>query len=159
MHVQTATKAIYPRTSQNSATLEPLDLLLSTSDYMVSCLPLNSETVGLMDAQAVSRMKAGAYLVNVGRGSVIREDAIAEALKSGQLGGYAADVFEMEDWALPGRPTEISADLLGLTHRTLFTPHIGSTVDDIRLKIAMVVARNIVQLARGEKPEGAINHM
>jgi lactate dehydrogenase-like 2-hydroxyacid dehydrogenase len=47
-------------------------------------------------------MRPGAFVVNVGRGSVIDEDAITAALQSGRLGGYAADVFAMEDWMLPG---------------------------------------------------------
>ena len=45
-------------------------------------------------------MKPGALLVNIGRGSVVDEEAVADALETGALGGYAADVFEMEDWAL-----------------------------------------------------------
>ena len=71
--------------------------------------------------------KPGALLINVGRGSVVDERAVAAALEGGALGGYAADVFEMEDWALPDRPRSIDPRLR--THpRTLFTPHLGSAV-------------------------------
>ena len=54
------------------------------------------------------------------------EVAVADALESGKLAGYAADVFECEDWHLPERPTAIEPRLLADTAKTLFTPHIGS---------------------------------
>jgi len=57
-------------------------------------------------------MRPGAFLVNLGRGSVVDEEAVAGALQEGRLGGYAADVFAMEDWAQPGRPDAIPARLL-----------------------------------------------
>ncbi len=49
-------------------------------------------------------MKPGALLINTARGSLVDETAVADALKDGRLAGYAADVFSMEDWALPDRP-------------------------------------------------------
>ncbi len=133
------------------------DVLLGTNDYLVSCLPLNSRTLGIIDESALSAMKEGACLVNVGRGSVVSEKAVADALTSGKLAGYAADVFESEDWMRPDRPREIAKDLLDLQDKTLFTPHIGSAVDDVRLQIAQEAARNMVQAIRGERPDGAIN--
>jgi phosphonate dehydrogenase len=87
----------------------------------------------------------------------VDEQAVAEALTSGELGGYAADVFEMEDWARYDRPRVISASLLENRERTFFTPHLGSAVDRVRLEIAMEAARNVVQTLRGERPQGAIN--
>ena len=65
-------------------------------------------------------MKPGAILVNPGRGSVV-EEAVATALSDSQLAGYAADVFEFEDWARPDRPRSIPKRLLDQTERTLFT--------------------------------------
>ncbi len=85
------------------------------------------------------------------------EQAVAEAVASGRLAGYAADVFEMEEWARPNRPHTIPKTLLEDLEHTLFTPHIGSAVDTVRLEIELEAARNILQALRGETPQGAIN--
>ena len=82
---------------------------------------------------------------------------MAAFLASGQLAGYAADVFEMEDWALESRPREVSPLLLADRNRTLFTPHIGSAVDEVRQEIAMEAALNIVDALQGRRPRGAMN--
>jgi phosphonate dehydrogenase len=103
-------------------------------------------------------MKRGAYLINVSRGSVVDEEAVADALEGGHLAGYAADTFEMEDWARRDRPREISQRLLRLTDRTLFTPHLGSAVVTARREIERSAANNILQALRGERPSGAINN-
>ncbi len=82
-------------------------------------LPLTAPNVHLLGRDAFSRMKRGSYLINVSRGSIVDEEAIADAIETGQLAGYAADTFEMEDWARPDRPREIRPRLLRLTDRTL----------------------------------------
>jgi phosphonate dehydrogenase len=112
----------------------------------------------LLGREALSGMKRGSYLINVSRGSVVDEEAIADALETGHLAGYAADTFEMEDWARRDRPREISARLLRLADRTLLTPHLGSAVASARLQIELAAANNILQALRGERPSGAINN-
>jgi phosphonate dehydrogenase len=102
-------------------------------------------------------MKPGSFLINISRGSVVDELAVARALASGHLAGYAADVFEMEDWARADRPRSIPQVLLDDTDHTFFTPHLGSAVDEIRREIALEAACNILQALNGEKPAGAIN--
>ena len=89
-----------------------LDRLVEQSDAMTLHLPLTAHTRHLIDASMLQRMRSGAFLVNVGRGSVVDEEAVADALEAGKLGGYAADVFAMEDWALPGRAADIPERLL-----------------------------------------------
>eukprot|EP00952_Eustigmatos_sp_NYUAD-ZCMA_P005913 25613-Eustigmatos_ZCMA.PRE.1 len=74
-------------------------------------------------------MKTGAFLVNACRGSVVDEEAVADALAAGKLAGYAADVFELEEWARPDRPTNISGRLLADAELTPFSRHIGSAVE------------------------------
>jgi phosphonate dehydrogenase len=133
------------------------DALLRQSDFVVPMVPYRPDTLHLIDAQALATMQDGAYLINACRGSVVDEEAVADALASGKLGGYAADVFEMEEWARADRPRVISPRLLADTARTLFTPHIGSAVDSVRLAIEMEAATNILQTLRGEVPQGAIN--
>ena len=134
-----------------------LDDVLSQSDIVVLLVPLTAETLHLINAQTLSRMKDGAYLVNVGRGSVVDEAAVAAALDSGRLAGYASDVFEMEDCARANRPAGIHPGLLAQAERTLFTPHLGSAVAQARLEIELAAAHSILQALRGERPEGAIN--
>jgi phosphonate dehydrogenase len=135
-----------------------LDELLASSDFVLPLLPLTPETLHLLDRAALGRMKRGAYLINVSRGSVVDEAAVADALESGQLAGYAADTFEMEDWARADRPREINPRLLRLADRTLFTPHLGSAVVSARRAIERAAAGNILQVLRGERPDGAINN-
>ncbi|HXB22489.1 MAG TPA: phosphonate dehydrogenase [Candidatus Solibacter sp.] len=134
-----------------------LEALLTASDIVVVLLPLQTDTVHLIDAAALQRLKPTACLVNVGRGFVVDEEAVADALASCRLAGYAADVFEMEDWARPNHPQTISPRLLAESGKTLFTPHLGSAVGSVRLEIELAAARNILQALHGQHPEDAIN--
>lgn len=134
-----------------------VDQLLADSDYVVPMVPYQGDTLHLIDARAIAAMKHGAFLVNACRGSVVDEEAVADALAAGKLAGYAADVFELEEWVRPDRPTNISGRLLVNSERTLFTPHIGSAVDSVRLAIEMEATTNILQALAGQKPQGAIN--
>lgn len=135
-----------------------LEELLARSDYVLPLVPMTRETFHLIDEAALARMKPGAFLVNVSRGSVVDEQAVARALAGGRLAGYAADVFEMEEWARPDRPHGVPQELLDMPERTLFTPHLGSAVERVRLEIALEAARNIIEALNGERPRGALNH-
>ena len=139
-----------------AATRMGLAGLLAASDVVLVLLPLTAGTVHLLDAAALARMRPGAFLVNVGRGSVVDEQAVLAALQTGQLGGYAADVYEMEDWALPGHPAQIPPGLLSHP-RTLFTPHLGSAVDSVRLDMSLATARQVEQALNGDRPDHAVN--
>lgn len=129
--------------------------LLRESDYLVLALPLTPGSHHLMDAWALAQMKPGALLINPARGSLVDEAAVADALESGHLGGYAADVFETEDWALPDRPDDINARLKAHP-RTVLTPHLGSAVDSIRREIAMAAARDIQRFLAGQPMQGGL---
>ncbi|TWT12631.1 phosphonate dehydrogenase [Reyranella sp. CPCC 100927] len=133
------------------------DELLRQSDFVVLCLPLTDRTRRLVDRGLLARVKPGAFLINTARGSLVDEDAVADALASGSLGGYAADVFAMEDWALADRPKDIAERLRGATERTVFTPHLGSAVDEIRRDIALQAAASVLECLKGDKPSGAVN--
>jgi phosphonate dehydrogenase len=135
----------------------PLDVLLKLSDFVLLCVPLTADTQELIDERALAAMKPGSFLVNVCRGSVVDEQAVASALKSGHLSGYAADVFAFEDWVRTDRPQGIPEDLLEMRGHTFFTPHLGSAVDDVRRDIALAAAHSILQAFAGTKPQGAIN--
>ena len=130
--------------------------LAEASDVLVVTLPLTGQTRELIGAPLLRRLRPGAFLVNVGRGSVVSEEAVADALESGRLGGYAADVFAMEDWALPGRPATIPGRL-ARHPRTLFTPHLGSAVDEVRRQMSLQAARQVRQVLAGGRPDHAVN--
>lgn len=136
-----------------------MEKVLAMSDYLICAAPLNPETRHLLDAPAIAGMKRGSLLINIGRGSSVDEAAVAAALQSGHLAGYAADVFEMEDWALKDRPRTIHPDLLAQKDKTVLTPHLGSAVDAIRKEIALEAARNIIQALEGRIPAGAVNRI
>lgn len=132
---------------------------LATSRVVVVCAPLLSETLHLIGQSAISSMPAGSLIVNVGRGSVVDEAAVAEALQAGRLAGYAADVFEFEDLTRPDRPPGIHPGLLACPDRTLFTPHLGSAVSEVRLAIEHRCAGAILQALSGAIPDGTPNRL
>ena len=135
-----------------------LEGLLARADYLIPMVPLTPRTQHLINATTLAQCKDGAILINTGRGSVVDEQAVAAALESGKLGGYAADVFEMEDWAREDRPRTIP-DALRHNPNTLFTPHLGSAVDEVRRDIALAAARNILDVLEQRKPRDAINQL
>ncbi|MGO9567974.1 MAG: phosphonate dehydrogenase [Desulfomonilaceae bacterium] len=135
-----------------------MESLLGRSDFVLLSVPLTPDTLCFIDDKALAKMRPGSFLVNVCRGSVVDEEAVVSALASGHLAGYAADVFEFEDWARKDAPSGISRSLLE-EGTTFFTPHLGSAVDDVRREIALEAARNILQAFAGTKPEGAINRL
>lgn len=144
------------RDRELGVTYKDLSDLLEHCQAVVVTLPLTEQTRRLIDSSKLAQMRPGAFLVNVGRGSVVDEDAVADALETGRLGGYAADVFAMEDWALPGRPPAIPKRLLRHP-RTLFTPHLGSAVDDVRRAMSLEAARQVLQVVEGRRPDHPVN--
>jgi phosphonate dehydrogenase len=135
---------------------ESMEAIATQSDFLLPLLPLTAQTTHLINREFLSRMKPGAFLINVGRGSLVDEEAVCDALEEGKLAGYAADVFEMEDWARSDRPLTVSKRLLNLPDRTLFTPHLGSATRTARLEIERRAAQNIIDALTGTKPRDAI---
>jgi phosphonate dehydrogenase len=135
----------------------PRDELLRRSDFICLASPLTEQTFHQISTRELSLMKPTACLINPSRGSEVNEQAVAEALVQGRLAGYAADVFEMEDTRYPDRPSHINEDLIKLSDRTLFTPHLGTAVPEIRMEIMKLRALNVLQALRGETPVGAVN--
>ncbi len=126
------------------------------ADFLFVAAPLTPTTHHLLGDPQFEQAKAGQLIINIGRGSVVDETAVARALKAGRLGGYAADVFGCEDWQLDDRPRSISPDLLAQDN-TVFTPHIGSAVHRVRMAIEQSAADNIIAVLQGRTPPDAIN--
>jgi phosphonate dehydrogenase len=133
-----------------------LEELLRESSVVVVAVPLTSATHELINAERLALMPPGAVLVNVGRGSTVDEQAVVAALESGRLAGYGADVFAIEDRSRDGAPAVIAPALFDHP-RSVFTPHLGSAVAEVRRNIELRAAESILQALDGEQPEGAIN--
>jgi lactate dehydrogenase-like 2-hydroxyacid dehydrogenase len=131
--------------------------LLAASDTVVVAADLRTGNRHLIGREAIGRMRAGAVLVNIGRGSLVAETAVAEALATGSLGGFAADVFEFEDESIPDRPRAIHPELLSRADATVLTPHIGTGTFEARENLAISTAEQLLAAIRGELPSGAVN--
>jgi phosphonate dehydrogenase len=147
-----------PDARAEAAGVERLALgdLLAVSDVVVPLVPLTADTHHLLDGEAFAAVRPGTFVVNAGRGSVVDEEAVATALEDGRLGGYAADVFAFEDWSCPSRPRRIPRRLLAHP-ATVFTPHLGSAVGDVRRRMGLAAAEQVGQVLAGQRPDGAVN--
>lgn len=125
------------------------------ADYLILAVPLTPSSRHMLDEHLLGQVKPGVVIVNVGRGSVISEAAVAQGLANGRIGAYAADVYEMEDWLLTDRPHCVHAGLLE-SDRTVLTPHIGSAVARVRRAIEHRAADNLIQTLAGELPEDVV---
>jgi len=120
----------------------PLPELLERSDFVSVHVALAEDTRGLLDAAALARMRPGAVLVNVARGGIVDEAALAAALASGRLAAAALDVFESE-------PLPAASPLLAAPNLVL-TPHIGSASVRTRTRMADLAVDNLLAALRGE---------
>lgn len=125
-----------------------LDELLSTSDYVVLLTPLTPETKGLIGERELSLMKETAVLVNVGRGGIVDEQALYEALVENKIWAAGLDVFEQE-------PVPLDHPLLSLPNVTVL-PHIGSASIRTRLKMMAMNADDIKAVLDGNEPDNAV---
>lgn len=130
--------------------LTDLEEVLRESDVVSIHVPLTAETEGLIDGSALARMKQTAYLVNVARGGVVDEAALASALEAGEIAGAALDVYATEP--LPGdSPLRQAPNLV-------MTPHLGASTEDAQVRVAREVADRIRDaLVDGELAE-ALNY-
>jgi D-3-phosphoglycerate dehydrogenase len=125
-----------------------LDVLLERADVVTLHVPLGRATRGLIGAGELARMKPTAFLLNVARGGVVDEAALAEALHAGRLAGAAIDVFEKEP------PT--SSPLLEAP-RTLLTPHLGASTAEAQVRVAREAAAQVVDVLEGRAARYAVN--
>jgi glyoxylate reductase len=121
----------------------PLDELLATSDVLAIHAPLTPETRHMINRDALARMKPSAYLVNVARGPLVDEAALADALRDGVIAGAGLDVFEREP--------EVHAGLLALENVVL-VPHIGSATVETRTAMAQLAVDNCLAILHGRPP-------
>jgi len=116
--------------------------LLASSDVVVLSAPLTPETRQLINADTLGVMKRGAFLINIGRGKLIDDDAVAAALRTGQLGGAALDVFTRE----PLDPTSPFWDLPNV----IVTPHMSGAMEDYWTPLVALFAENLRRFEQGQ---------
>ena len=124
------------------------ETLLAESDVVSLHAPLTDETRGLIDADALERMRDDALLVNTARGGLVDETALYDALVSGDLGGAGLDVRESEP------PGESSLHDLG---SVVCSPHVAWYSEESRVELTQTVAEDVVRVLRGEEPENPID--
>jgi len=125
-----------------------LEDLLGQADIVTLHVPGGKATRHLIDRNALARMKQGARLINCARGDVVDEEALAEALRSGHLGGAAVDVFSKEP------PTD--SPLLGLPNVVL-TPHLGASTHEAQQRVAIAIAEQVRDFLATGRRYGAVN--
>jgi glyoxylate reductase len=123
--------------------------LLERSDFVSVHTPLTPETRGLIDAEALRRMKPTAYLVNTSRGPVVDTDALAAGLHAGEIAGAALDVTDPEP--LPADHPLLDAPNL------LVLPHLGSATHATRERMADMAVDNLLAGLRGERMPHQVN--
>ncbi|MNR89476.1 D-3-phosphoglycerate dehydrogenase [compost metagenome] len=138
------------RASEMGAELMGLDELLASSDYLSIHVPKTPETSGLFDRETLAKCKRGIRIVNAARGGIIDEDALAEAIREGQVAGAALDVFAHE-------PLPELSPLRSLGDRIILTPHLGASTEEAQIKVAVDVAEQIVCVLTGEPARSAVN--
>mgnify|MGYP003290225404 FL=1 len=139
-------KVVYYSTSGTSHCSEyvslPLDEFLAASDVVTIHAPLSDRTKGLIGANELRMMKKSAVLVNAGRGGIVSESALAEAVDGGVIAGAALDVFDRE-------PLPADSPLLSVRHpeRFRFTPHTAWASVEARQRLVTAIAENIKSAA------------
>jgi len=126
-----------------------LEELLSTSDFVVVCVPLTDETRGIIGKHEIALMQPHARLIVVSRGNIVDEDALATALISGALAGAALDVYAEE-------PLPVDSPLWTISN-LLFSPHNSGDIKDYDERATELFCRNLERYVRGEPLENVVD--
>ena len=121
----------------------PFDRLLAESDFISINAPLNEETTHRFTRPEFEAMKKTAIIINTGRGPIIRESDLAEALQEGLIAAAGLDVYEFEPEVDPGLPA---------LENVVLAPHIGSATHEVRKLMAKLVADNVTAFVQGNDP-------
>jgi D-3-phosphoglycerate dehydrogenase len=122
------------KASQLGARLVDLDELLATADFISIHLPKTPETLGLIGAEALAKVKPGVVIVNAARGGIVDETALAEAIRSGRVGAAGLDVFAKE----PCTDSPVFE-----FDNVVVTPHLGASTEEAQEKAGVSVAESV----------------
>ena len=137
----------------NARPCASLEELLRQSDFVTLHVPESLETKGLVAKKEMSAMKKGAFLINASRGTVLEIDDLVQALKSGQIGGCAVDVFPTEP---ASNKEKFASPLQGLAN-VILTPHIGGSTEEAQEAIGLEVAESFRRYLQSGSSSGAVN--
>jgi D-3-phosphoglycerate dehydrogenase len=131
------------------AKLVGLAELLHRSDVITVHTPLNAETRGLLSRARLEATKPGAFVLNVARGGIVDERALADALRAGRLAGAAVDVYTAEPMA-PDNPLRDAPNLV-------LTPHLGASTQEAQDRVGLEMAEQVLMALAGVTPPYAVN--
>ena len=143
-------KVIYYSRSKKDVPYEFVDLetLLKKSDFISLHLPLTEKSRHMFTEKEFALMKDGVVFINTARGPVVKESALISALKSGKVSFAGLDVYEFEP--------DVSEELKKMENVVLL-PHIGSATEKARNDMAILAAKNVINVLKGEKPLTPVN--
>jgi len=133
----------------HGVTLAEVDDIIATADVITVHVPLNKATRGIINADNIGKLKPGVMLINVARGGVYDEAALAQALKDGKVAGAAIDVYETE-------PPAADNPLLSAPN-TVLTPHLGALTAEAQLRVAEEACEQVVDVLAGRSARYAVN--
>lgn len=137
----------------NNRPVDSMATLLSQADFVTLHVPETPATRHLIGENEIARMKQGAYLLNLSRGTVVEIGALANALRSGKLAGASADVFPEEP---EGNTDTFATDLRGLPN-VILTPHVGGSTEEAQEAIGREVASALIKFVNTGATTGAVN--
>ncbi|HEX4336845.1 MAG TPA: phosphoglycerate dehydrogenase [Polyangiaceae bacterium] len=147
----------YDRTTKlsmgNNRACTTLPELLAESDFVTLHVPATRETQNMIGAEQLAQMKRGAYLLNASRGTVVQIPALADAIKRGQVGGAAIDVFPEEP---ESNGDGFVTELQNLPNVVL-TPHVGGSTGEAQEAIGKEVATSLLKFVNHGTTRGAVN--
>ena len=129
--------------------LTSLDEVLRESDFVSLHCRLTTETRGMIGREQLSLMKPSAYFINVGRGELVDQEALATALRDRLIAGAGLDVFEVE-------PLPAEDPLIGLDN-VILTPHWSASTSDVWRATGAAMAEGMLKAASGERPDNVVN--
>ena len=121
---------------------------MAVSDFITIHIPKTPETVGLIGAEALKKVKPTVRIINAARGGVLDEAALYDAIVEGRVGGAGLDVYATEPCT--------DSPLFGLEQVTA-TPHLGASTEEAQEKAGVAVAESVVALFAGNDVPGAVN--
>jgi D-3-phosphoglycerate dehydrogenase len=126
-----------------------LERVIEEADFLSLHAPATAETYKLMNRARIARMKRGAYLLNMARGTLVDEEALLEALDSGHLMGAGLDVFDPEPLGAESRLRNHSC--------IIATPHMASVTHEGRRRMEIMAVERLLSFFRGERPADVVN--
>jgi D-3-phosphoglycerate dehydrogenase len=133
----------------HGVTLADVDTIIEKADVITVHVPLNKATRGIINADNIGKLKPGVMLINVARGGVYDEAAVAKALTDGKIAGAAFDVYETE-------PPAADSPLLTAPN-TILTPHLGALTAEAQLRVAEEACEQVIDVLAGRSARYAVN--